>query len=148
MFRIDANKTWSGHYCTGDIVFLIVHSYGKKEFQKISNLLEKNRFSFKVHKPANSTLSCQKAVKKTKTDKKNDTKRIFMKFPYLKESNSHLPNEINGFLKKLDFKVTFILINETFNLKRLFTFKERQNKLHRSSVVYRITCSCKSTYID
>ena len=29
----------------------------------------------------------------------------------------------------------------------LFTFKERQNKLHRSSVVYRITCSCKSTYI-
>ena len=70
-----------------------------------------------------------------------------MKLPYLKESNGHLPNEITGFLKKLDFKVTFILINETFNLKRLFTFKERQNKLHRSSVVYRITCSCKSTYI-
>ena len=61
--------------------------------------------------------------------------------------NGHIPKEINGFLKKLDFKVTFILINETFNLKRLFTFKERQNKLHRSSVVYRITCSCKSTYI-
>ena len=73
-----------------------------------------------------------------------------MKLPYLKESNGHrpIPNEITGFLKKLDFKVTFILINETFNLKRLFTFKKRQNKLHRSSVVYRITCSCKSTYID
>ena len=73
-----------------------------------------------------------------------------MKLPYLKESNGHrpIPNEITGFLKKLDFKVTFILINETFNLTRLFTFKERQNKLHRSSVVYRITCSCKSTYID
>ena len=37
--------------------------------------------------------------------------------------NGHIPKEINGFLKKLDFKVTFILINETFNLKRLFTFK-------------------------
>ena len=61
--------------------------------------------------------------------------------------NGHIPKEINGFLKKLDFKVTFILINETFNLKRLFTFRERQNKLHRSSVVYRITCSCRSTYI-
>ena len=60
--------------------------------------------------------------------------------------NGHIPKEINGFLKKLDFKVTFILINETFNLKRLFIFKERQNKLHRSSVVYRITCICKSTY--
>ena len=27
------------------------------------------------------------------------------------------------------------------------SFKERQNKLHRSSVVYHITCSCKSMYI-
>ena len=58
-----------------------------------------------------------------------------------------IPKEFHGFLKKLNFKVTFILMNETFNLKRLFTFKERQNKLHRSSVVYRITCSCESTYI-
>ena len=70
-----------------------------------------------------------------------------MKLPYIKEMNGHIPKEINSFLKKFDFKVTFILINETFNLTRLFTFKERQNKLHRSSVVYRITCSCKSTYI-
>ena len=34
----------------------------------------------------------------------------------------------DAFLKKLDFEVTFILINETFNLKRIFTFKKRQNK--------------------
>ena len=148
MFRIDANKNWSGHYCTGDIVFLIVHSYGKKEFQKSSNLLEKNRFPLKYINRQIQHFLAKKQPKKNKTDKKNDTKRIFMKLPYLKESNSHLPNEITGLLKKLDFKVTFILINETFNLKRLFTFKERQNKLHRSSVVYRITCSCKSTYID
>ena len=70
-----------------------------------------------------------------------------MTLPCIKEMNGHIPNEINGFLKKLDFQVTFILINETFTLKRLFTFKERQNKLHRSSVVYRITCSSKSTNI-
>ena len=69
-----------------------------------------------------------------------------MKLPYIKEMNCHIPKEINGFLKKLFSKVTFILINETFNSKRLFTFKERQNKLRRSSVIYRITCSRKSTY--
>ena len=51
-----------------------------------------------------------------------------MKLPHIKEMNGHIPKEINGFWKKLDFKVTFILINEMFNLKRLFTFKERQNK--------------------
>ena len=44
IFRIDSNKTWSARYCTGDIVFVIVRSYEKKEFQKISNLLEKNGF--------------------------------------------------------------------------------------------------------
>ena len=44
MFRIDTNKTWSGRYCTGDEVFAIVHSYEKKEFQKLLNLFEKNGF--------------------------------------------------------------------------------------------------------
>ena len=118
----------------------------KKEFQKISNLLEKNGFPLNyINRQIQHFLA--KKQSKPKTDKKDDTKRIFMKLPYIKEMNGHIAKEINGFLKKLDFKVTFILINETFNLKRLFTFKERQNKLHRSSVVYRITCSCKSTYI-
>ena len=82
--------------------------------------------------------------KKPKTDKKDDTKWIFIKLPYMKEMNGHIPKEINGFLKKLDFKVTFILINKTLNLKRLFTFKERRNKLHRSGVVYRIICTAKA----
>ena len=39
-----------------------------------------------------------------------------MKLPYIKEMSGHIPKEINGFLKKLVFKVTFILINKTFNL--------------------------------
>ena len=59
-----------------------------------------------------------------------------MKFRHIKEMNGHIPKEINGFLKKLDFKVAFILINETFNLKRLFTFKERQNKLRYIVLVW------------
>ena len=99
----------------------------KKEFQKISNLLEKNGFPLNyINRQIQHFLA--KKQSKLKTDKKGDTKRIFMKLPYIKEMNGHIPKEINGFLKKLDFKVTFILINETFNLKRLFTFKERQNK--------------------
>ena len=135
MFRIDTNKTWPGRYF--DIV----------EFQKFSNLLEKNGFSLNFINRQIQHFLAKKQSKKPKTDKKDDTKRIFMKLPYIKEMNGHIPKEINGFFKKLDFKVTFILINETFNLKRLFTFKERQNILHRSNVVYPITCSCKSTYI-
>ena len=108
----------------------------KKEFQKISNLLEKNGFPLNyINRQIQHFLA--KKQSKPKTDKKDDTKRIFMKLPYIKEMNSHIAKEINGFLKKLDFKVTFILINETFNLKRLFTFKERQNKLHHSRYYYK-----------
>ena len=150
MFWIDTNKTWSGCYCTGDIVFVFCNSaqLRKKEFQIISNLLEKNGFLLNYTNRQIEHFLAKKQSKKPKTDKKDDTKRIFIKLPYIKETNSHIPKEINVFfLKKLDFQVIFIVINETFNLKRLFTFRERQNKLHRSSVVYRITCSYKSTYI-
>ena len=119
----------------------------KSEFQKILNLLEQNGFPLNYINRQIQHFLAKKQSKKPKTDKKDDTKRIFIKLPYIKEMNGHIPKEINGFLKKLDFKVTFNLINETFNLKRLFTFKERQNKLHSSRVVYRITCSCKSTHI-
>ena len=127
MFRIDTNKTWSGRHCTGDIVFVREHRYEKRISKNFKPSQEK-WISLKLHKPANTTLSCQKAVEKNKTNK-DDTKRIFIKLPYIKEINGHIPKEINGFLKKLYFKVTFILINEMFNLKHLFAFKEHQNKV-------------------
>ena len=144
MFRIDTNKTWSGRYCTWDIVFVIVHSYEKKNFTKFKPSRENWISPLKYINRQIQHFLTKKQSKKPKTDKKDDTKRIFIKLPYIKEMNGQIPKEINGFLKKLDFKITFLLINETFNVKRLFTFKERQNKLHRSGVVYRITCSCKS----
>ena len=91
-------------------------------FQKISNLLEKNGFPLNYINRQIQHFLAKKQSKKPKTDKKDETKQIFVKLPYRKEMNGHIPKEINGFLKKLDFKVTFILINETFNLKRLFAF--------------------------
>ena len=63
MFRIDTNKTWFGRYCTGDIVFAIANSaqLRKKNFKP-----SREKWIFlKLHKPANTTLSCQKAVEKT-----------------------------------------------------------------------------------
>ena len=88
-----------------------------------------------------------KSSRKTQNRQEGRHKTDFYETSQHKRNEWPYTKEINGFLKKLDFKVTFILINETFNLKRLFTFKERQNKLQFSSMVYRITCSCKSTYI-
>ena len=133
MFRINTNKSWYGHYCTGDIVFVIVHSYGKKNFKSF----REKWISVKLHKPVN-TLSSQKAVEKPKTDKKDDTKQIFMKLSYIKEIDGHIPKEINGFLKKLDCKVHFYFNQRNVQFQASFYLQRAPKyKLHCSSVVYR-----------
>ena len=105
----------------------------KKEFLKISTLLEKIGFPLNYINRQIQHFLANKQSKKPKSDEKDDTKRSFMKLPYMKKMNGLIPKKINASLKKLDFKITFVVINETFNLKRPFTYKERQNKLHRSS---------------
>ena len=74
----------------------------KKEFQKISNLLEKNGFPLNYINRQIQHFLAKKQLKKTR---RTTQKRIFMKLPYIKEMNGRIPKEINGFLKKLDFKV-------------------------------------------
>jgi len=41
----------------------------------------------------------------------------------------------------------FRFIHETNKLKKSFTYKDKQNHLRRSSVVYKLTCTCGSNYI-
>ena len=41
----------------------------------------------------------------------------------------------------------FRFIHETSKLKKSFTYKDKQNHLRRSSVVYKLTCTCGSNYI-
>ena len=96
MFRIDTNKTWSGRYYPGDIVRVIVLSYGK-EFQKNSNLLEKNGFPLKYINRQIQHFLAKKQSEKPITDEKDDTKRIFTKIPCIKEMNGHIPKESNVF---------------------------------------------------
>ena len=57
----------------------------KKEFKKISNLLEKNGFPLNYINRQIQHFLAKKQSKKPKTDKKDDTKRIFMKLPYIKK---------------------------------------------------------------
>ena len=73
LFPIDTNKTCSERYRTGDIVFIIVHSYEKKNFKPS----REKWISLKLLKPANTTLSCQKAVEKTQNRHKGRHKTDF-----------------------------------------------------------------------
>ena len=83
----------------------------KKEFQKISNLFQ-NGFPLNYINWQIQSCRADKKLEKPKTDEKDDKKRIFMNLPYLTEMNGHTPKKINAFLKKLDFKVTFVLITK------------------------------------
>ena len=38
-------------------------------------------------------------------------------------------------------------MEETFNIGKYFTYKDKQSVLRRSNVVYKITCSCGDSYI-
>ena len=93
MFRIDTNKIWSGRYCTGDIVFVIVHSYEKKNFKNFKPSREK-WISLKLHKPAKTTLFCRKAVEKTQNRQEGRHKTDFC------ETSLHKKNE-RPYQKKL-----------------------------------------------
>ena len=86
MFRIDTNKTWSERYCTGDIASVITHSYEKKNFKNFKPSREKWIF-LKLHKPANTTLSRQKAVEKIQNRQEGRHKTDFH------ETSLHKRNE-------------------------------------------------------
>ena len=51
------------------------------------------------------------------------------------------------FQRKLQDKIKFIFIHNTFKLGILFSHKDKQATLRRSNVVYKLNCSCGRTYI-
>ena len=61
--------------------------------------------------------------------------------------NSQIKKEINSFFVKNSFNCKMELINDTFNIGRYFRYKEPQDKLVKSNVVYKVNCSCGSSYI-
>ena len=74
--------------------------------------------------------------------------RIFFNLPYTGEPSIHLEKElIDFFRKKLQDEVQLTIIHVTNKLGQLFYHKEKQPLLFCSNVVYRLKCSCGSSYI-
>ena len=61
--------------------------------------------------------------------------------------SNQIRKEINSFFQKLGINATLFLIDESFNIGRFFTHKEKQHTLCRSNAVYQINCSCGEVYI-
>ena len=81
------------------------------------------------------------------SDQNDNTKRVFLKLLFFYTTSNHIRKEINAFFKKANLDCKLILINTTFNIRKLFQYKDRQKNLQKYGVVYKLTRSCGSTYI-
>jgi len=76
------------------------------------------------------------------------TTTINMRLPYLGEISYEVEREMQRLVHRYAIMpLQFRFIHETNKLKKSFTYKEKQNHLRRSSVVYKITCTCGSNYV-
>jgi len=76
------------------------------------------------------------------------TTTINMRLPYLGEISYEIRREMQRLVHRyaiIPFQFRFI--DETNKLKKSFTYKDKQNHLRSSSVVYKLTCTCGSNYI-
>jgi len=76
------------------------------------------------------------------------TTTINMRLPYLAEISYEVRREMQRFVHRYAIMpFQFRLMRETNKLNKSCTYKDKQNHLRRSSVVYKLTCTCGSNYI-
>ena len=125
------------------------YAFIHQEFQKISTLLQKNGFQthfidHHIAKFFNEKYQKVRTINSTETPKPT---LLFIRLPYVHLMSNQIRKEINSFFQKLSVNAKLILIDETFNIGRFFTHKDKQHTLCHSNAVYQINCSCGEFYI-
>ena len=76
------------------------------------------------------------------------TTTISLRLPYLGEISYVVWREIQRLVHRYATTLfQFRYVDESNKLKKYFTYKDKQNHLRRSSVVYKLTRTCGSNYI-
>ena len=70
---------------------------------------------------------------------------MFFKLQYLQRISTQIEQEISDFLKH--YELTLVMSHSTFNIGKLFPYKDRQSLSHPVDVVYQLTCRCGQKYI-
>jgi len=76
------------------------------------------------------------------------TTTINMRLPNLGEISYEVRREMQRLVHRyaiMPFQFRFV--DESNKLKKSFTYKDKQNHLRRSSIVYKLTCTCVSNYV-
>ena len=73
---------------------------------------------------------------------------IFFKLSDIGSTSLLVEKELRScFQRKLQNKIKFVFIHNTFKRGNLFSHKDKQTTLRRSNVVYKLNCSCGGSYI-
>nr|CAB3258886.1 kinase D-interacting substrate of 220 kDa-like [Phallusia mammillata] len=120
-----------------------------REFMRIKGFLLQNGYPAKFVSRCIRLVLNRRYVNVAKsTDLDSNTKFSCIKLPYLGDINHHIQKELFSFiLKATDGKVRVRSFHQTQKLVKAFVHKDMQGLLNRSSVVYRLKCSCGKTYI-
>ena len=103
-----------------------------EEFERITKTLQTNVYSksfieSQISKYLNKKFTS--SMYQRSSDQNDNTKRVFLKLPFLYTTFNHIRKEINAFFKKANLDRKLILINTTFNIGKLFQYKDRQETL-------------------
>ena len=81
--------------------------------------------------------------------KKDPTpKKILIRLPFLDASSVQIRNELKSFLHKhTDDRASVYIVDALSKIGENFRLKDKQPLLMKSGIVYKLTCSCGSTYI-
>ena len=85
---------------------------------------------------------CQ-TINSTETPK---SRLLFIRLPYVHLVSNQIRKAINSFSQKLGINARHYLIDETSNVGRSFTPKDKQHALCHCNVVNQINCSCGEFY--
>ena len=81
--------------------------------------------------------------------KKDPTpQKIFISLPLLGALSLHIRYELKAFLRKqTDDNASVYIVDAPSKIGEIFRFQDGQPILMKSGIVYKLTCSCGSTYI-
>ena len=121
------------------------------EFEQIKTMLSINGYPKYVLDKCIREFFNRKFTTKPLRSKKQDStqKKILIRLSFLGALSVQIRNELKSFLHKLtDDKVSLYIVDALSKIGENFRFKDKQQLLMKAGIVYKLTCSCGSTYID
>lgn len=119
------------------------------EFEKITDTLLKNGYPLPfIQSQIRNFLNQKFSNPFPSSNNENHIPRIILKLPFIGNPSVQLEKELKSFFRhNLNDRLSLNVVHTSFKIGDMFKHKERQPKMYRSNIVYKLNCSCGSIYI-